>query len=90
MKTLQKENIALAERIKTSEKEVFELKTMLHRKTDMIEKLEKQIENIPTLKRMVHEMERMLEGGRPVSAANENPLKPSQRTNKNNIHNVID
>jgi len=48
----------------------------------MIEKLESQIENIPRLKKMVKEMDRLLDGGQPSKSINESTLKGSGRSLK--------
>jgi len=62
--------------------QIRELKKRLNRKVEIVDKLEKQIENIPVLKKMVKDMDKLLDGAKPGKSMNESGLRTSQRSSK--------
>jgi len=82
IENLQQRNVSLSEKLKASELQIRELKKRLNRKVEIVDKLEKQIENIPALKRMVKDMDKLLDGVRPSKSINESGIRASQRSSK--------
>ena len=62
--------------------EITNLKKRMQKKVEMVEKLEKQLENIPVLKKMVREMDRVLDGEPTTWSIQEGAPLGSQRSTK--------